>query len=91
LEEAAIERCGQIVSAARNDGVIRGVVSQGRMEVDEVRWAELSPAGQSNLMGAAACDSWKTASPPPGQKLTAYGQSTGRRLATIMGIRQDQR
>jgi hypothetical protein len=69
--------------AAHDRGLIRPPFQRGRIEVDEARWDRLEIGEQNDLMRAVACNSWKSVELPAGEKVVAYGNLTGRRLAAI--------
>ncbi len=87
LSAEAIGRCRRAVVTAFREGLIRERPSPDRIAVDETLWSGLAQPARNRLMQAVSCDRWKTAAPPLGERVTAYGWTSHRRLATLSGIR----
>lgn len=87
LDEAAVEKCRDLLKLAEKSGVVRERPSPNRINVDEKLWAQLSAREKDLTLQAMSCDLWGTAMPPDDTKyVVVYGYHTGKRVQMLTSV-----
>ena len=87
LDDAAVKQCGNLLTSAKRNGLIRERPSPNRINVDERLWSELPASVKDTTLQAVSCELWRSSVPPTvGNYVVAYGWRTGKRVQMLTSV-----
>lgn len=91
LDDPTVAKCSDLLALAAKEGLIKARPETNRINVEDRMWVALDAATKDRMLQAVACETWRSAMPPAGEHVVAYGHRSGKRvqMLTEMGMNRE--